>query len=161
MNITLTIEAPELVGAIESLALALGGTGLTLPVTAPKVETSDEKATKPEKDADVNKAAKEAADKEKAKKAAALKAKKEADEKAAQLAAEKAELAAKEEAEAEPEVQTISLDVVRGKLAALAAEGKPQQEKIQKALTSLKAKKLTDVDAKDYAKLLELCGVSE
>lgn len=158
MNITLTIEAPELVGALEGLALALSGAGMALPVAIPADITSEDVAVSNAK------AEKEAADKVKAEKATALKvaadkAKKEADEKAAQLAAKEATVY-EDAKEDKPEAQTISLDVVRGKLAELAAQGKPQQGLIQDAINRFGVKKLTDVDATDYVELLELCGVT-
>lgn len=181
MNITIKIDAPELVGAIESLALALSGVGLALPVTVPAIvasEVADKvatsvtdnkalsaftltstsfKATALKEAAD--KAEKEAADKEKAKNAAAgVKAEKA--KKAAELAAKEVEDA--KEDESEPDVQTISLDVVRGKLADLSAQGKAQQELVAAAIGRYaQPPRLTKIDPKDYPELLNSLGLSE
>lgn len=171
MNITIKIDAPELVGAIESLAQALSGSGLSLPTTVPENNTAD--STEADKKAAAEKAAQEkkvqetaaalkakeaeakkaaAAEKaEKAKKAAELAAKKAAEAEAAELAKDLGE----DSAEAE-----ISLEVVRGKLAAHAALGKDQQLEVRDALSRFGCKKLTDVNAEDYGELLELVGVA-
>lgn len=172
MNITLTIEAPELVGAIESLALALGGTGLTLPVAVPVDRISAEGTAMAEAKAADVKAKKEAAALEAELKAAEAEAKKAAASAKAEKAKKAAELAATEKANAEKalaeeqggekeEAPGISLEFVRGKLAEHAAQGKPQQVEVRDALSRFGVKKLTEVKPEDYADLLEIIGLSE
>lgn len=163
MNIKITIDAPELAKAIESLAVALNGAGSLVPnnITPPNEPAVD--GLIPVKEADSK--AEEAKRKAKhAETVAKAKAKKEADEKkkateakAKKEAEEKAEEESKSESETAP---VISLEVVRGKLAEHASKGKPQQEEVKAAITELGAAKLTEVKAEDYGKLLELVGVS-
>lgn len=134
MNITITIDAPELVGAINNLATALGNTGLPLPTEVPV------KADKP-----VTKKVETPA---------------EAEEPVQEVApVEKAEETVQEEALTKKEEPSISLEVVRGKLSAFTAEGKTNQVKVKDALTALGVKKLTDVDPADYEQLLEQVGL--
>lgn len=127
MNITIQIQAPELVKAIESLAAALGGMGTEAPVAATVAEIMVEKEEAPVKEA------KQEAPAEKA------------DEPVETSADEKAE-------EKKPETPSISLETVRGKLAALSQSGK--QKEVKELISSFGAKKLTDVPAEKYAELL-------
>lgn len=163
MNIKITIDAPELASAIEKLATALGGMGASLPI--PSVVSGSISQESVEDASKELEAQKEAAEKAKAaedakkKKAAEAKAKKEADAKAKKAAEEKAKAEAEEE-ETESEEQAISLEVVRGKLAELAAKGKEEQQLIQKSIQSFGVKKLTDVPEAKYAELLEACGIA-
>lgn len=137
MNITITIDAPELVGAINNLATALGITALPLPTVAPvKADKPVTKKTEPVKEA----APVEEPAEEEPKQEVAAPVKEEAPVEAAK----------------EP---TLSLEVVRGKLSEFTAQGKPNQVKVKEALTALGVKKLTDVDPADYEQLLETVGL--
>src|SRR5690625_2156694 len=55
---------------------------------------------------------------------------------------------------------SISMEVVREKLADFTAQSKENQLKIKEALTSLGAEKLSDVDPSQYKDLLERAGVA-
>lgn len=133
MNFKLTIEAPELVGAINNLAEALGSSGLPLPATAPAT------ASKP----------------------AAVKQDKPVEEPAVKVDKPAEEPTPIEKAnETKTETAAISLDVVRGKLVDFAKGGKPNQEKTKAALAELGVVKLTDVDPADYETLLEKVGLT-
>lgn len=135
MNITITIEAPELVGAIESLAAALGGAN---PLSFVNPETV-KKADKP----------------------------KPAEEPKKETAPVKEVAPIKEEApEAEPEKkesteQAISLEYVRSKLTEHSSQGKKHQVEVKEAISHFGVKKLTEIDPKDYAKLLQLVEGAE
>lgn len=166
MNITIKIDAPELAGALESLAQAISGSGLAMLATAPTVNTTnitadtakveaDEKAAK-----DADAAKKEAAAKaaELKKQVAAEKAKKAADLAAKKAAEEDAALAA--ELAGEPDTTEITFEVLRSKLAEHSAKGKEQQLEVKDALSRFGCVKLSEVDAKDYGELLELAGVA-
>ncbi|PIC72400.1 hypothetical protein [Sporosarcina sp. P17b] len=135
MNITITIDAPELVGAINNLATALGNTGLPLPTEAP-VNTDKPATEKVETPAKVEEPVKET------------------------TLVEKAEEPVQEEAPTKKEEPGISLEVVRGKLSTFTAEGKANQVLVKEALTALGVKKLTDVDPADYENLLETVGLT-
>lgn len=196
MNITIKIDAPELVGAIESLALALSGTGLSLPSANTAKNTADNAGnptvatetmyfSHSESDSvfivekgeefahlelveEITKAkyTKLKAEEEEAALAAELK--KQAAAEKAEKAKKATELAAIKKANAalaidvapEGETQGITLEVVRGKLAAHAAQGKEQQIEVRDALSRFGVRKLTDVETSDYAELLELVGVA-
>lgn len=187
MNITIKIDAPELVGALESLALALSGSGLAMLATAPSVDSmmkegqADTKVAAPKKKVQSETKETPVATKTlyfchtesdsvftvaKGEEYAHLELVEEITKaeytklKALQSPA-LAEAEDTKEEETESDVQTISLDVVRGKLADLSAQGKAQQMLIQDALARFGVKRLTDVDAKDYAELLEMCGVAQ
>lgn len=146
MQISVEIKAPELANAIQALAEALNNSSKTVTlnthVSIPEnVDKQVEKVEKVEKIA------------EKIEKTLVKDEKKEADK--------PAESEAKQETKKEePEAPAISLEVVRGKLAEFSAQGKPQQMEVRKALDQLGAKKLTDVDPKDYKQLLDLVGLS-
>lgn len=136
MNITLTIDAPELASAINNLAIAMGATGNPLPAIAPTTQKEDKPtATKPEPE------------KEETKKTEPIPEPEATNEKPAS------------ESEA-TEAPRITLEAVRGKLADFSAGGKANQVKVKEALTELGVKKLTDVAPADYAKLLEAVGLS-
>lgn len=135
MNITITIDAPELVGAINNLATAFGNTGLPLPTEAPV--KADKPTTK--------------------KVETPVKAEEPAEEVAP---VEKAEEPVQEGTPTKKEEPSISLEVVRGKLSTFTAEGKVNQVKVKDALTALGVKKLTDVDPADYENLLETVGLT-
>lgn len=140
MQISVDIKAPELANAIQALAEALSNSN--------KVVTLNTNVSIPEPE--------KVADKKVEKKEAAPVKEEKADK-----ADKPAETEVKQETKKEePETPTISLEVVRGKLAAYAAQGKPQQMEVMKALDQLGAKKLTDVDPKDYKELLDLVGLS-
>ncbi|MEK3887480.1 hypothetical protein [Bacillus sp. FSL K6-3431] len=151
MNITINVNAPELADAISALAVAMSGGIPLVPVT----EVEEPKIAKIEKKKEETKTE---VDPEKVKVAAAEKAKKEAEEKAARIAAEKAEKVAVEKDEPKP--TTISLDIVRSKLADFSSQGKAQQVEVMEALSRFGVKKLTDVKPEDYKELLELVGLS-
>lgn len=140
MQISVEIKAPELANAIQALAEALNNSSKTV--------TLNTHVSIPENvDKQVEKVA------EKIEKTLVKDEKKEADK--------PAESEAKQETKKEePEAPAISLEVVRGKLAEFSAQGKPQQMEVRKALDQLGAKKLTDVDPKDYKQLLDLVGLS-
>ncbi|MBG9657845.1 hypothetical protein [Cytobacillus firmus] len=140
MQISVEIKAPDLANAIQALAEALNNSSKTV--------TLNTHVSIPENvDEQVEKVA------EKIEKTLVKDEKKEADK--------PAETEAKQETKKEEsEAPVISLEVVRGKLAEFSAQGKPQQMEVRKALDQLGAKKLTDVDPKDYKQLLELVGLS-
>ncbi|WP_270578018.1 hypothetical protein [Caldibacillus thermoamylovorans] len=132
MQISVDIKAPELANAIQALAKALNNNN--------NVVTVGTNASIPEHE------------KKETTQAMETKAKK---------MDKPAESEAKQETKKEePEAPAISLEVVRGKLAEFSAQGKPQQMEVRKALDQLGAKKLTDVDPKDYKQLLDLVGLS-
>jgi len=75
------------------------------------------------------------------------------------VAPPKAEAAEKVKTDKEKE-PSISMEVVREKLADFTAQSKENQLKIKEALTSLGAEKLSDVDPSQYKDLLERAGVA-
>lgn len=136
MNITLTIDAPELANALNNLAIAMGATGNPLPASAPTTQKEDKPAA-PKQD------------------------KPKTETKKPEPTPEPE--ATNEKPAAEPEATEapgITLEAVRGKLAEFSAGGKANQMKVKEALTELGVKKLTDVDPADYANLLEAVGLS-
>lgn len=171
MNITITIDAPELVGAINNLAAALGNTGLPLPTGLPA--KADKPVTKKvETPAKAEEPVQEVADSDRYYRhdgtGDVLEVKKgesvefltsdvfDEISKAQYLK----ELAQEEEEAPAKEEPSISLEVVRGKLSTFTAEGKANQVKVKEALTALGVKKLTDVDPADYEQLLEQVGLT-
>lgn len=153
MNIKITIDAPELAGALESLAAAIGGMNNPLPLTAPVPEAAPTKKEEPK-----------AADKPKADKPKQDKPKEETPAKEEKKSEPVKEEPKKEEVKEEPkaakEEQAISLELVRGKLAEFSAGGKEKQQDVMDALSRFGVKKLTDVDPSDYKELLELVGLT-
>lgn len=147
MNLKITIDAPELAGAIESLAAALSSMNNPLPLTAPATAKQEETkaAVKPKQD----------------------KPKQDKPKEEAPVKEDKKPEPAKEEPKAEPEPekdekeeQLISLEVVRKKLADFSAGSKDNQVAVMDALSRFGVKKLTDVEPSDYKELLELVGLS-
>ncbi|UOQ93388.1 hypothetical protein MUO14_23965 [Halobacillus shinanisalinarum] len=124
MEIKLTIEAPGLEKALLSLSTSLEGTTLG-QVVDPGSKAEDKPSPKKEK-------AKEEDKKEPKEEPAPVK-----------------EEVPKEE-KSEP---SISLEIVRGKLAKISQAGK--QAEVKALIQEFGAKKLTDIDKSKYAELLE------
>ena len=184
MNIKITIDAPELAGALESLALAISGAGIALPtvpvtVSTPATTKQETKATDKPK-ADTKKQDAPVATKtmyfshsesdsvfivEKGEEIVQNELVEEITK--AEYTRLKAlqEAPVQEEPKQEPEENTkaeqlITLEVVRGKLAEFSAGGKDKQTQVMDALSRFGVKKLTDVEPTDYKELLELVGLS-
>lgn len=142
MNIKITIDAPELAGAIESLAAALNTMSFPLTATAPTADVKQEDTKvidKPEQDKPKQETKNQDAPAQENKKADPVK---------------------EEPKEDSKEEQLISLEVVRGKLADFSAKGRENQVKVMDALSRFGVKKLTEVEPSDYKELLELVGLS-
>lgn len=152
MNIKITIDAPELAGAIEALAIALSGKGL--PATLP---TSTIEGTTPP--ADIKKADADVAAKEKARLAAlqmaeVLEAEKAAKHKADVVAEAKAiELANQEKAKEEtPETTGPTFQDVKDKLMGFSRTGR--QAEMKELINSFGAAKLSDIPEDKYAEMI-------
>ncbi|MFD1203559.1 hypothetical protein ACFQ38_00210 [Sporosarcina contaminans] len=155
MNLKITIDAPELAGAIESLAAALSSMNNPLPLTTPATAKQEET-----KEIDKSKQDKPKAETKK-QDAPAKEETKQDPVKEAPKQRTKSEPTPTPEAEGDEKAeQLISLEVVRGKLADFSAGGKENQKQVVDALSRFGVKKLTDVNPADYKKLLELVGLS-
>lgn len=152
MNLKITIEAPELAGAIESLAAALNGVSFPLPATIPTQGKNETKATdKPKQDKPKAETKKQDAPAKEETKQDPVKEEPKQETKPEPTP---------EPEEDEKEEQLISLEVVRGKLADFSAGGKDNQRQVVDALSRFGVKKLTDVEPSDYKELLELVGLT-
>jgi FKBP-type peptidyl-prolyl cis-trans isomerase len=129
MNITITIDAPELVAAINNLAAAMSGNGLVAALTAPAKE----------------------ADTTEADAAAAAKAAKDA--KAAKAAADAAAKAAKAAAAKKKPEPTVTIEEVRAIANQLVQSGK--RAELKTILTDLGVAKLSEVGEDDYQSFLD------
>ncbi|RKD26708.1 hypothetical protein BEP19_16010 [Ammoniphilus oxalaticus] len=146
MQIKISIDAPELAEAINNLALAICSAGNVVLFDYEKEDTKVEEQPKVETPQP----------KEEAEPALAK------EEKKAEPIKEESNAAPAKEVEkaAEKEEPKITLEVVRGKLTDFMRDAKEHQEKVQGAIKDLGVSKLTEVDPKDYQKLLEAVGLS-
>jgi hypothetical protein len=128
INVTLTVNAPDLVGAINNLAVSMAGTAA---IEQPKARNSRKNHAN-EKPADASE------------ETAAIKEPETA----------KGEPAKTEpEAPAAADTPKFTLEQVRNKLADLARSGK--KAGVQEIIHSLGAKKLTDIPEEKYAEVME------
>ncbi|MDU0200139.1 hypothetical protein ACYEXS_19545 [Paenibacillus sp. MAH-36] len=132
MNITITIDAPELVAAINNLAAAMSGNGLATALTVPAKESDTTEG-------DAAAAA-----------AAAAKAAKTA--KAAETAAAAATKAAKA-ATAKKTEPTVTIEEVRAVANQLVQSGKRPQ--LKELLTNAGAEKLSELNASEYQNFID------
>lgn len=130
MNITVKIEAPELAGAINNLAAALSGNRQAVTVIEPPKTVVKDVAPI------IESSKKEEPKQEEAK---------EPDT--------KVQPESETDSSNEEETPTISLEVVRSKLAVLSQAGK--QKEVKALITSFGVKKLTEIPEEKYPEVLE------